>query len=379
MTDHQVRRADVSDRAELLDVLNVVFAGTQKRTFDFARSHPYLFHDARVPDHTIALDGGRIIGCVGAYPYPMRIGGVTFRTAGIGQVATLPEARGRGVMTALLQTVCRELDGGDFDLAWLGGDRQRYGRFGWAIGGSTMRFEFFDRYLPAPPDEASVHPLDWAKDFGRLRDYVAALPDALVMPDEELLMLATGQPLTGWALGESFVVTSRGGNTVQFADGRPDEIALLLAHLLRLERRKQGDRWQVSVHCAAAPSPLLQTCLERYWHVTSGPTWMWRVCSLRPLLEKVCRAGAGRVACGSGELGLASTQTGEAATLVCRRGRFSVRDGAGEGAYRLSTTELSEVCFGVFPPDLLLPGLPADSPFRRLLPLRHHLCQSFAL
>ena len=379
MSDLQIRRANVSDRAELLDVLNAVFAGAQKHAFDFGRSHPYLFHDARVPDHTIALDGGRIIGCVGAYPYAMRIGGETFRTAGIGQVATLPEARGRGVMTALLEVVCRDLDGGSFDMAWLGGDRQRYGRFGWAVGGNTMRFEFFDRYLPAPPDESAVRPLEWAKDFGRFRDHVAALPDALAMPDEELLMLATGQPLTGWALGESFIVTSRGDGTVQFADGRPEEIGLLLAHLLRMERRKDAKRWQVSVHCGAAPSPLLRTCLDLCWRTSSGPTWSWRACSLRPLLEKMCRARAGSVGCGSGELGLANTQTGEAATLVCTRGRLSVRDGADKSAYRLTTTQLSEVCFGVFPPDLLLPGLPADSPFRHLLPLRQHLAESFAL
>ncbi len=291
MPDFETRHAEVAERSELLDLLNSVFAGAQKHPFDFARSHPYLFHDGRVGDHTIAVEDGRIIGCIGAYPFTMRIGGVEFRTAGIGQVATLPEARGRGVMSAILRSVCAELDGGGYDLAWLGGDRQRYGRFGWAGGGQVMRFEFFERYLPPAPAEDAVRPLDWAVDFERFRDHVAALPDALAMPDEELHMLATGQPLTGWALGESFIVTSRGGATVFFGDGPPEEIALLLAHLLRLERRKEGDHWRVSVHCGAAPSPLLRTCQRYHWHASSGPLWMFRVCSLVPFLQKLCHGG----------------------------------------------------------------------------------------
>jgi len=375
----ELRRAEVTDRAELLELLNAVFAGAQKRPFDFARSHPYLFHDVRMGDHTIAVEDGRIIGCVGMYPFRMRIGGVTFRAAGIGQVATLPQARGRGVMSAILSEVCRELDGGAYDLAWLGGDRRRYSRFGWASGGATMRFDFFERYLPEPPEESAVRALDWDVDFDRFKDYMAAQPDALAMSDEELRMLVTGQQLGGWALGESFIVNARGGSVVLFADGLPGEIALLLAHLLRLERRKEGDHWKVSVHCGEAPSPLLAACLAHYWRVTTGPTWMFRVCSLRGFLEKVCRIAAGRVSCGSGELGLVNTETGEAATLLCRQGGMSVREGAGEGAYRLTTQQLSEVCFGVCPLDLLLPGLPADSPFRRVLPLRPHLSQAFAV
>ncbi len=379
MPEFEIRCAETADRPELLDMLNSVFSGAQKRLHDFGRSHPYLFHDVRMRDHTIAVEDGRIIGCVAAYPFTMRIGGVEFRAAGIGQVATLPEARGRGVMSGIMKSICAELDGGGFDLAWLGGDRQRYGRFGWAVGGRVMRFEFFERYLPPAPDQDAVRPLDWAVDFERFRDHVAGLPDALAMSDEELHMLATGQPLTGWALGESFIVTSRGGGTVFFGDGRPEEIVLLLAHLLRLERRKEGDHWKVCVHCGAAPSALLQACQRYYWHASSGPLWMFRVCSLVPFLQKVCRAGAALVGCGTDELGLGNLDTGESATLLCRSGRLSVREGAGEGAYALTTRDLSEACFGVCPPDLLLPGLPPDSPFRRLLPLKVHLSQTFAV
>ncbi len=379
MPEFEMRRATVADRPELIEMLNSVFTGAQTRRHDFGRSHPYLFHDARMRDHTIAIDGGRIIGCVGSYPFTMRIGGVDFRAAGIGQVATVPETRGRGVMSALLKAVCADLDGGEFDLAWLGGDRQRYGRYGWACGGRTLRFDFFERYLPEPPAESLVRPLDWATDFERFRDHVAALPNALAMSDEELRMLATGQPLTGWAMGQSFIVTGHGGGTVHFGDGNPDEIVLLLAHLLREERRKEVDRWQVSVHCGAAPSALLQVCLSNYWRASEGMVWMFRVCSLMPLLEKLCRARAAQVGCGTGELGLGNLDTGESATLVCRSGRLSVREGAGEGAYALSTRDLSEVLFGICPPDLLLPGLPPDSPFRRLLPLKVHLSQTFAV
>ena len=97
---------------------------------------------------------------------------------------------------------------------------------------------------------------------------------------------------------------------------------------------------------------------------------MFRVGLLKPFLDKACRAAQPKVACGSGAVSLANSETGETVTVVCRDGRLAVEEGAEGHVYSLGRRDLSEACFGLCPLDVYLPGLPADSFLRQVLPLR---------
>ncbi|NLW51358.1 MAG: GNAT family N-acetyltransferase [Candidatus Brocadiaceae bacterium] len=375
-----MRRAVMADRDELLTVLTRAFSRDEAHPIDFLSFVPHVFTPERIGDHLLYLEGGRILGCLGLYPYEMRVGGVSFRAAALGQVATLPEARGRGVMSALLSDICRDADAAAYDFCWLGGDRTRYGRHGWAIGGMRLRFWFPARYLPDPPDESWARPLDPARDFELVRDHLAQDADTVVADDVELRRILEGEATGGWVAGDSFVIHRRGLGNVHLGRGAVEQIGRLLACHLRWLGRQPAWRGDLVVECAAAPSDLLRAAHVYHAGMTVEPSGMFRLGPLRPFLEKACRVAQPGIACGSGRVSLANADTGETATITCTNGRLAVRDGAGDAPhFRLGRKDLSEACFGLCPLDVCLPGLPADSLLRRVLPLRACWSRFFGL
>jgi len=378
-TDYVIRRAQMPDREELVHVLNIAFSRDEAHPFDFLKILPHLFEPERIGDHFLYLHNGKIVGCVGLYPYEVRVGGVSFHAAGVGQVGTLPEARGRGVMTALLEAVCREADAAGCEFCWLGGDRIRYGRFGWATGGLKVCFNFYERFLPSPPAAAEVRPLDPERDLALVRNHLAAEADTVVVEADELSRILRCESTGGWVSGDAFIAYRRGGRNVYLGKGTPEQIASLLSHhLLWLKGQAEGSGG-VSVECSAAPSALLRTCQKHYASMSIVPSGMLRVGRLASFLDKACRAAQPKVACGSGSVSLANSETGEAVTLRCRNGRLSAEAGDGADCHSLGRRELSEVCFGLCPLELHLPGLPEDSFLRHVFPLRAHWSRFFGV
>jgi len=254
--DYVIRRAEMSDRDELVSVLNSAFSRDETRSFDFLSFLPNAFTPERIGDHLVRVEGGRILGCVGLYPYEVRVGGVSFRAAGVGQVGTLREARGRGVMTSLLRQACLDADAAGYDFCWLGGDRIRYGRHGWATGGVRMRFWFPRRFLPEPPDEAGVRRLEPGRDFERVRDHLAGDPNTVVVDELELRRILDCQATGGWVSGDAFIVYRRGIGNVYLADGTPEEIGSLLSHHLRWLEGVGADAGMPAVLCGLLDKPV---------------------------------------------------------------------------------------------------------------------------
>lgn len=132
-----IEQAKARDRGELLAFLLAVFRAARPDHPPFEDIYPDLFleDDEVLGRHAVVREGGRIIACVGTYLIPAQIGGCRVMTAGVGQVATDPAARGKGCMTALLDhelARCRE-EGAL--VAWLGGRRDRYAHFGFDDAG----------------------------------------------------------------------------------------------------------------------------------------------------------------------------------------------------------------------------------------------------
>ncbi len=385
MTDNQetgvvVRRAQMADRDELVRVLNIAFSGDPARPVSFLSILPHLFDPERISEHYVRVQNGRIVGAVGLYQYDVKVGGVVFRGSGLGQVATLPEARGGGVMTVLLKAACHDADAAGYEFCWLGGDRLRYGRFGWATGGLKMSFFTTPRFLPEPPPESEVRALDAQRDFDRVRECMRNDPNTVVVPDGELRKILKSDLTGGWVAGGAFVAYRRGQRTIYLGDGKPDEVARLLSHHSRwLRSQPQAANGDVVVECAAGPSALLTTCQKHYAGMSMHPSGMLRVGPLKAFLEKACQAAQPNVACGSGHVSLTNSETGEAATVVCANGRLSVEAGARETVYTLDRLGLSEVCFGLCPLDLHLPGLPQGSFLRRVLPLPAYWSRFFGV
>lgn len=95
----------------------------------------------------VIAEGGEILSHVGLYPIEVVTAGVALKVGGIGAVATAPEARGHGYMTALLRHVIAEMRRLDYPVAWLGGNRQRYNTFGWEDAAPAYHLTFSRRSL----------------------------------------------------------------------------------------------------------------------------------------------------------------------------------------------------------------------------------------
>jgi len=373
-----VRRARAGDLGEILAIINTVWRKPDGSPGDILSSHPFLFHDGRIPDHFVYEVDGRLWGVVGAYPYDVRLGGVGFRMAGIGQVICLPEYRGRGVMTAVLKKVIAALEEEGYDAAWLMGDRQRYAHFGWARGGRALHFTTNQRYLP-DASAAAIRPLDIERGFARVREHIHALPYTMLMPDEELRSLFRAREVNGWALSDSFILLDAGRDRVHFADGKPDELALLIAHQQSINAETSRDRCQMFIETPCAPSPLVQACREIFANVSMQQCASFRIVRLLPFLEKAIRMVEGAIPQGTDKLELMNTDTGEAVTLTAAQGEAQVTEGASQKAVRLDTVRLTELFFDWIPAEIHLPNLAADSPLRALLPLNVFMSRFFVV
>jgi predicted acetyltransferase len=107
----------------------------------------------------IIKEGPQIVSHVGLFPIHVSCAGVRLTLGGIGGVATLPEARGKGYMTRLLRHVIKEMRARSYPTSWLAGDRQRYNTFGWEMSGIVYQLTFSRRSLtwhdvdPVPVEE----------------------------------------------------------------------------------------------------------------------------------------------------------------------------------------------------------------------------------
>ncbi len=78
---------------------------------------------------------GKIAAHVGLFPIKLISFGSEVKAGGIGGVATLPEFRGKGYMSVLLNHVVKVMRKRGWALSLLWGDRQRYYPFGWETAG----------------------------------------------------------------------------------------------------------------------------------------------------------------------------------------------------------------------------------------------------
>lgn len=121
------------DLPELLDFLHRVFSERTPGHARFEDISPDLFRDSeeKAGRFLVLRDEGRIVAAAGSHPSTLNIAGCKISAIGLGQVATVPEMTGRGGMTRLLNATIARMKEEGAAVSWLGGRRDRYGRFGW--------------------------------------------------------------------------------------------------------------------------------------------------------------------------------------------------------------------------------------------------------
>ncbi len=369
-----IRRAVPDDRGALVALLDRTFTERPFRC-SFSERFPHLFSDAMVGSHHLALSQGEMLGCVGTYRFTANLHGMRLQVGGVGQVATAPEAQGRGVMSRLLDAALAAES--DVDLWWLYGDAQRYGRVGFAPGGLQAEILTWERYVrEVPAAGPPIRPIDLAGDDARIARMLQAQPFALALPAGQRAVMLTAYGAHGWTDGHAMLLLDPGGHQACCAHGEPAAVARLVAHQVRQlhegNPKDSGLRIPVDVHDAR----LLQALRPLTGSLSMVPTACFRIGRLRPLL----RAWAAAHPPSPGATLRPSSLDGGAAGSVLisiEDGAWRIEEWVGMSEHRHAGAELASLVLGALP--LAAWPLPRDAALHHLLPLHFRIPQLYAL
>ena len=150
----EIRTLCKDDYDELLAVLNKSFATVRNRPVDFLCGQPKMWvrDDAHMARHIGLFEDGRLVSVVGIYPLTLHVGDEVLRFATTGNVATLPEYAGRGYFSKLFALAMERAGKEGYDGLRLGGQKQRYGRFGFTDCGALYSVTFSEKNRTAFPE-----------------------------------------------------------------------------------------------------------------------------------------------------------------------------------------------------------------------------------
>ena len=139
-----IKKCARAEYKETLLLLNAAF-GMEAHWFEKNETMctPYeeFATDELIARHFIAVENGAVIGCAGAYPRTVVLGGgLTVNGFGVGQVCCRESERGRGVMTALMEAVEADAKKNGAVMGYLWGNMPRYRHFGYEAAGECAEF-----------------------------------------------------------------------------------------------------------------------------------------------------------------------------------------------------------------------------------------------
>ena len=246
-----------ADFDEAMAVMNLAF--DKAPPADFASILPKLYRpeDGLMSCLWAIRRGGRIKAVVGVHPLAWKVGAATLRVAGIGGVSTHPDCRGRGMMQRLMTHCVRLMKEQGYPLSVLGGQRQRYGYFGYEVCGVGVELQLGKRNLRhcfSAPSNIRFEPLDDgpASRLEAARALHDAQPVRAERPAGDFLRVLRSWravPYAAFEEGElaGYVAVSLDGKELPEVVGRDGDTAFEIARA----RVEQGD--QESVTLTAGP------------------------------------------------------------------------------------------------------------------------------
>lgn len=129
----------------MVDFATMVFSAQSGGVY-FPTLLPKIYNEKNGPDampyHYLVRENGIIKACVMSYPLELEVAGSRLTGYGIGTVSVHPRARSRGFMRALMWEAIGEMERENVDFSVLGGQRQRYGYYGYERTGEDLSFHF---------------------------------------------------------------------------------------------------------------------------------------------------------------------------------------------------------------------------------------------
>lgn len=135
------------DNKKMLVFLDEVFfkEDDEKTKRDFLSILPKLYNDEYRPAYNnfvVQDENGNFRAAIGNFYIDLDVCGEDMKVCGIGNVAVGVEYRSKGYMVELMEMSVNDMIKNGVDLSFLGGQRQRYGYFGFEASGISYNFEF---------------------------------------------------------------------------------------------------------------------------------------------------------------------------------------------------------------------------------------------
>ncbi len=154
------------DNKKLLSFLDEVFFTDDPEKRDFLNLLPKCYKDRYRPAYNnfvVQDEHGEFRSAIGSFYNNMTVGGEQLKACCIGNVAVGTKYRSMGYMIELMELSVEDMGKNGVDVAYLGGQRQRYGYFGFESSGTVYRFNFsrnaYRHSLKAIPSELEVSEL----------------------------------------------------------------------------------------------------------------------------------------------------------------------------------------------------------------------------
>ena len=357
--DEQIMKRDIVDARledfnELMRLLNRCYP-LDVMEKDYC--HTYRPNDANYTAmNKIIKDGNRIIANIGISPLDVIVEDVELKVAGIGGVAVDPEYRGKGLMRDLLKFSIQHMKEAKYDISVLGGDRWRYGNYGWENGGRCYSFSINKSSVKhLKPDRSKIE--EFSED--KIREIIK-MHDGEVMrvsreEEDYRLMFKRANRKTFLAVRDGDVVAyltlTVGKAVVEFGgDYRGlSDLLLFCINDLGIQELTVESPFTINENTKllfkASTSWVIKTpCMVKIINLRS------LMSKCLPLINKRYRLSGDKI---NQKLVLKSSDSGESVTLIYGE-NVELSDEAVSNRLELSDRELTRLIFGITKPSMVL-------------------------
>lgn len=221
-------RADKSRKADVLDFINYVFSSSHV-PHDFKTLLPKVYRDEKEDfngTHYLAEEDGRIKAVITNLMLEEQVGTEIFKYGMIGNVSVHPYARSKGYMKALMKMIREDSEKDGLDALVLGGQRQRYGYFGFESGSVNYRFWITKTNIRHVMKEVDCEDIvfeavedPYAKEVTIAKALYEKRPAHAIRPMEDFLYI-----MHNWA--SEFYAVKKDGNMIGYVYGNAVEVVL---------------------------------------------------------------------------------------------------------------------------------------------------------
>lgn len=355
MADIRLGRA--ADFSEVMDRVVTSFRAANPVHPRFEYLYPDSVRAETMRQWRLALAEGEVAAGIQLVPRALVSAGVVrLSGVGLGNVFCCPRFRKRGLMSALLERCIADMQEAGDAVCLLGGDRTRYGNFGWEHAGADRALTLSARVTRFETGVQAVSAADlrvWEGDRGdalRMLEAYAALRSRTERSATEFARVLMRPGQTVWICDEPekgfAYVSVRGGTILEYA-GSGEALEAILRYLLCT------GSWTVSVPPTEGSGELEARLLAHAQHYSVKPTGMVRIISMERVFQAYMPVLRERLQGWEGELAFRATDDGETVAIVGERGSLTVESRPAESvALALGRRDLARLFFGPFPPDL---------------------------